>query len=194
MGGNKKKVSGKVKNEVADTPEPSFPSLLKVLEHLQGAGFKISKSKLYRDRNKNLIHVKSDGSVLESDVRVYAGDYLERVVGNIDDLSDVQARKANAEADLRQEQVLKIRHARKVEEKKYIPRKDFEAELASRAMVLDSGLRHMIQMRMAEWVALVSGKPSLIPDLIQDMNRELDGLMNSYATLDNFQVIFQKGE
>jgi len=173
---------------------PSFESLLQVMEHLKQAGFRISKSKLYRDRDKGLIRVQKDGSVLESEVRAYAGNCLDRIAGQIEDMSDIQSRKALKDVELREEQILKIRLAREVEQGKYLLRRDFEAELASRAVILDSGLRHMVQMKVGEWVAMVGGKPAMVPDFIQNINRELDSLMNGFATLESFQVVFQKGE
>ncbi|MFO7753188.1 MAG: terminase gpA endonuclease subunit, partial [Desulfobacteraceae bacterium] len=71
---------------------PVFSSLLEVLKHLDNAGFRISKSKLYRDKDKAMIRVNPDGSVPETEVRAYAST-LERKDGNIDDLSDIHAHK-----------------------------------------------------------------------------------------------------
>lgn len=173
----------------AATNAPKFDSLLAVCSHLERTGFRISKSKLYRDRDKGMIRVNEDGTVPETEVRAYAST-LDRIEGNIDDMSNVMNRKALKELELRDEQVKKLRFARKIEEGKYMPRADFESELASRAVVLDAGFRHMIQMRTAEWVAMVSGKPALVPDLVKNMNQELDRLMNEYATMENFQVMF----
>lgn len=172
---------------------PVFGSLLEVCSHLERTGFRISKSKLYRDRDKGMIRVNPDGTVPETEVRAYAAT-LDRIEGNIDDMSDVMARKALKELELRDEQVKKLKFARKIEEGKYMPRQDFESELASRAVVLDAGLRHMIQMRAAEWVVAVGGKTSMIPDFIRLVNEDLNRLMNDYSTLDNFQVMFQQVE
>lgn len=180
---------GKAKeNETVHTP--TFKSLLEVCNHLERTGYRISKSKLYRDRDKGMIRVNPDGTVPETEVRAYAST-LERIGGNIDDMSDIQARKIMKELELRDEQVKKLKFQREVEEGKYMPRREFEAELASRAVVLDSGLRHMAQMHVAEWVAMVQGKSGMIPDLIQAMNSEIDRMMNEYATMEHFQVMFQ---
>ena len=65
-----------------------FSSLREAVRHLQAAGYKISKSKISRDKGKNLIKVNGDGTVPETEVRAYAAT-LERTAGSIDDLNAV---------------------------------------------------------------------------------------------------------
>ena len=173
----------------ASAPEPSFVSLHAVVDHLKGAGYRISKSKLYRDKDKGTIRVNPDGTVLETEVRAYAAT-LDRIHADIGDLTDIHAVKTKRDVELREEQIKKLRFQREVEEGKYLPRKDFESELASRAVVLDSGLRHMVQMKAAEWVALSGGKTEKIPELIRAINIEMDRVMNSYATIETYHVMF----
>lgn len=170
---------------------PSFPSLLKVLEHLTRSGFRISKSKLYRDRDKSLIRVNPDGSVLESEVRAYAASSLERVAGNIDDMSDIQVRKALKDMEFREEQILKIRQAREVNEGKFIPRRDFEAELASRAVVMEVGFRQHYRLNVGRWIALVGGKREKSAELLDELTRGLEAQLSSYSNMDTFLVMYE---
>ena len=184
-----KKETKSADSDGASAPGPSFVSLHAVVDHLKGAGYRISKSKIYRDKDKGTIRVNPDGTVLETEVRAYAAT-LDRLVADIGDLTDIHAIKTQRDVELREEQIKKLRLQRKVEEGKYIPRKDFEAELSSRAVVLDSGLRHMVQMKAAEWVALSCGKTEKIPELILAVNQELDRLMNGYASIESYHVMF----
>ena len=73
-----------------------FESTLQVLHHLYDAGYKISDSKIYRDKKSGLLKVNQDGTVDEAEVRAYASS-LQRRGGNIDDLSDLQQRKTEKE-------------------------------------------------------------------------------------------------
>ncbi len=170
---------------------PTFKSINVVWKHLKKAGFKISDSKIYRDKAKGMIRVNSDGTVSESEVRAYAGT-LERVDGDIGDLTDVHARKANKEVERLDEQISKLRFENEKETGKYILRSDFEAELAARAVTLESGFRHLFNMKSKEWIALVNGKVEKSADFLQQLNEGLDEQLNSYATTKTFQVMFEE--
>ena len=120
--------------KTTEKPQPSFQSLRAVLLHLEQAGFRISKSKIYRDKEKGMIRVQPDHTVLETEVRAYAAT-LERKDGNIKDLGDLHARKTAKEVESLDLKVKKQRFEFDLAKKKYIPKKDFEAEMAARAMV-----------------------------------------------------------
>lgn len=173
--------------------KPRFPSLLAVLHHLKGAGYKISQSKLYRDKDKNFITVEPDGTVLEINVREYAAT-LERTAGNLDDLNDVHIRKASKDVELREIKIKKMKFEYERERGKYIPRAQFEQELAARAGVFDAGFRHLFNMKVKEWIAVVGGKPEKSADLLALLNTALDELLTTYATIKVFQVMFSNKE
>lgn len=172
---------------------PTFPSLLAVVDHLDRAGFKISKSKLYRDRDKNFIQVNADGTVLETEVRAYAAT-LDRKDGSIADLADVHARKTSKEIERLEEQIAKLKFDREKEQGLYIPRKNFEAELAARAAVFDVGFRHAFNVQAREWIALVGGRPEKAAEFLAALNQALDEQLNTYATTRVYQVMFMEGE
>jgi len=168
---------------------PSFPSMRAVVKHLDQVGFKVSKSKLSRDKTKNLIRVNPDGSVPESEVRAYAAT-LERKDGTIDDLNDIHARKTEREVKSLDLKIEKQEFELGKEKGQYIPRRDFEAELAARAVILETGLKHLYTTRVGEWIALVVGKPEKAPDLLQALYHSLEEELSGYATTRIFQVMF----
>jgi len=170
---------------------PTFESLLAVCKYLGDAGFRVSKSKIYRDKDKGQIRINSDGTVFETEVRAYAAT-LERVEGDIGDLNDVHARKAAKEVERLEQQIAKLRFENEKEIGKYILRNDFEAELAARAVVFESGFRHKFNVKVREWIALVNGKIEKSADLLQELNVCLDEQLNSYATTKAFQVMFEE--
>lgn len=167
---------------------PSFGSLHQVLQHLKSSGFKIGKSKLYEDAKKGAIRISPDGSVLETEVRAYAGT-LQRQDGDIQDLNDVHNRKAAKDVELTD---IKIKRAQLDLDKelgKYIPRKDLEQELAARALIFENGFRHLFATRADEWVSIVGGRREKMPEFMRALNQALDAQLSVYATTKTFQVL-----
>jgi hypothetical protein len=169
----------------------SFPSLRSVFFHLQAAGYKISIAKIYRDFKKGLIHKEIDGTVLETEARAYiVAANLTRISGNIEDLSDLHSQKNRKEIEKLDEQVAKLRFEREKEQGKYILKNDFATELAARAAVFDSGFRHLFNVKVREWIALVGGKSEKAADFLQELNQALDEQLTTYASTKTYQVLF----
>ena len=169
---------------------PAFQNRLMVFKHLEAAGYKVSTAKLYRDFDDGKIMVETDGSVLEVEVRSYALNYLTKMDGSPDDLKGIQEIKARKEVEKLNEQIAKLRFDREKEQGKFIPRADFETELAARGAVFDSGFRHLFNTNVHEWIALVGGKPEKAADFLESLNQALDVQLNKYSTTDSFQIIF----
>lgn len=168
---------------------PSFKSLLQVYQHLKNAGFKVGKSKLYEDAKKGSIRTNPDGSVLETEVRAYAGT-LARVEGDIQDLNDVHNRKAAKDVELTEIKIERARFEFDRDKGLYIERALFEAELAARAAIFETGLKHYFSSKIQELVALVGGKPEKSPEFMQRINAAVDEELSRYATTKNFHVVF----
>lgn len=170
---------------------PVFESTLQVLHHLFNAGYKVSDSKIYRDKSSGLLKVNADGTVAEAEVRAYAAT-LKRRDGDIDDLSDLSAQKTDKEINILKIKEQRMQFELDKETGRYIPRKDFEAEMAARGVVLETGLRHFFSVKAREIIALVGGKVEKTPDLLQALNEGLDEQLNQYATTEVFQVLFEE--
>lgn len=172
---------------------PAFPSLLAACENLKQAGYKVCKSKMYNDKKKGTIRVNADGTVLETEVRAYAAN-LERKDGNIQDLNDVHNRRAEKDVELRDIRIRRMQFDFDKEQGKYIPKKDFHAELAARAAVFDNGFRHAFNMNARALIAIVGGKPEKSAEFLTELNRVLDEQLTSYATTKIYQVMFLEEE
>ncbi|MCG8620231.1 MAG: hypothetical protein MI802_28765, partial [Desulfobacterales bacterium] len=79
-----------------------------------------------------------------------------------------------------------------VAQKLYIPKKDFEAELASRALVLESGFKHRINLRLPDIIGTVGGNVTQSPDLRDLLYGIVDEQLSAYATTDTYQVMFEE--
>ncbi len=181
----------KDENLTQEQPEPCFVSLRAVLIHLERSGYKISQSKIYRDKNKGLIQVRPDGKVPKAEARAYAAT-LEHIDGHTGDIKDIQVRKKVKEADSLDLKVEKQRWELDRDQGQYMPIKDFHTELAARAVIFETGMKHCFNMRVGEWVALVGGKPERAPDLLQEMIQPVEQELNSYANPQTFHVVIER--
>jgi len=187
------KASKMLADFLAGDKEPAFENLLRVKEHLNRLGYKVGKSKIYKDRKDGLIRIEADGTVKEASVKAYIRKAnLENLTEKAaaDQGPSVLVQKAEKELEKLHEQIEDLRFKRSVAQGDYIPRTDFEMELAARAAVLDTGLRHLVHSSLGNWVALMDGDPKKIPLLLRRINDDLDEKFNEFATMQMFHVIF----
>lgn len=173
-----------------------FKNRLEALGRLQGVGFKIQKSKFYKDAKEGLLRIRSDGSIAESDLMNYAHlAGLQRPEQDGPDHGEVVQVQQEKQALEREELRLRIEQRKFALEKdqgRFILREDLDLELASRAGVFDSGLRTKIKTHARDLVYLVGGKPEKIPEFLQMMFELLDEQMNEFARMDRFEVVFEQ--
>lgn len=175
-----------------------FTSLLQVKDYLIEQGYKVSKSKIYRDAENGKITAESDAagnkSVSALAAWEYAEKHLEKTGVNKGDLKNLQATKLMQAIKIQEIDARRKTFDLEKEQGKYIPKAEFEAELAARASVLDSGFRNMFNIRVREWIALVNGTPERAPDFLAALNQALDEQLNTYATTRTFMVLFEDSE
>jgi hypothetical protein len=174
---------------MTDTPDLKFPSLRKAVAALYNAGYEVSRSKMSRDKKNGLIDFNPDGSVYQKEVEKYAR-LLKKREAALEDNHEKAAIKADWEI-----RTLEVKHEKLVfelekEKGKYIERAMFEAELAARAAILETGLKHYFSSKIQELVALVGGKPEKSPEFMQRINVVVDEELSRYATTKNFHVVF----
>jgi hypothetical protein len=180
--------------EDADKP---LATLADVLEYLKEAGWKVTKTSLYRQQKEGKLLPRADGAYTIKSVEKYARTWLKqqstgkRISEKMDDL---QRQKLELElSNLLLENKRKELSFNK-EMEKLVPREQMEIELATRAGVLEAGLKHWIQSRTAEWVRLVAGDIKKVGALINVMSRDLDKHINSYAIAPEYQVVIDAAE
>ena len=176
---------------MSDKTDEVFKSQREIVRYLEGLGFKISKSKLSRDKQKGLIKVNDDGTISKGQIIEYSAT-LDRTGNDEPPPVELQAKKTAREIDILELKAERLRFERDRDNKKYIPRKDFEAEMAARAAVLESGFRHFFSVKAREMIALVGGKVEKTADFLEMLNHGLDEQLNAYASKDVFQVLFEE--
>lgn len=169
-----------------------FKNVLAVLKFLGDEGFKVGRDKIYQDAKAGLLRVQKDKTVLGVDVELYSGTLKRTHDGDGELVEDQKAktRKEIQKLDLQNE---KLQFELDKERGKYLPKKDFSMEMAARTVVLDTGLRHMFQVNVVEYIALAGGDPLKANLLLERLGHDLDRTMNSFATTDTFQVMIVSG-
>lgn len=177
-----------------DNQERILKNKLEAVAYLNRRGFKVGKSKLYADCKKGLVRIQADGSIFATDLESYARRQgLDRpdMDGSdpkkVEELQEIKLRKEVEKLDWENK---RRQFEYEKETGKHIPRELLELELASRAAVMDSQLRTKIRARAREWTAIVQGSSEYTPELITDALDMLDQVMNEFARMDRFQVIF----
>ena len=173
---------------------------LEAVSWLQAQGYKIAKTRFYSDCKKGLVVMRPDGSILPRELLRYAGAVaLEKLASagsgenHLDDLSGLQEKKLKKEIEKLDWDNKRKAFEYDLAQSKYLPRSDFERELAGRAVVLDSGLRRMFAAEAARMIALVSGKAEKTPELTAFLNGALDDLFRTYASTETYQVMVLPG-
>ena len=164
------------------------------VNYLNRRGYAVGKSKFYQDLKKGLVKRRSDKSFFSRDLDSYArrqGLDRPELGGSdpkkIEELHEVKLKKEIEKLDWENKK-REFEYDREMG--KYIPRDLLELELASRAAVMDSRLRTKIKARVKKWVAVSGGQVQRVPDVVADAFDMLDQVMNEFARMDRFVVIF----
>ena len=72
---------------------------------------------------------------------------------------------------------------------RYVTKEQMEIELATRAGIIDAGLKHWVKSHAAEWIRFVGGDMNKVGEFIGRIGRELDEHINSYAAATDYDVI-----
>jgi hypothetical protein len=178
-----------------------FKNRSAVVQWLIDKGYKVKKSKVYKDAKAGLLRIEEDGTVLMESVRRYlahpeAGvkEHMETVDAGSDiEIKEYHRRAAIAKAKKTELEARRIEFEMEKEEGRWIPREDLELEMAGRAAVLEQGFRNLVQVRAADWIHICGGDAARAGELRAAVNEQLDDLLNEFARADVFQVLFEEG-
>ena len=170
-------------------------SLFDAMTWLQKLGYKISKSKIYRDKDKGLIFVWPDGRVYKADAELYARKHLvlEKSPDLEDletkDLEELQRKKLQAEVERLKKQISKYELEITKEQKKYILKADFNKEMARRKLVLEQNFTHFFRSQSPDLIDLVDGNQKKIQDFIDALIEKLHQELNEFASTEKYHVV-----
>jgi hypothetical protein len=170
----------------------SFAHPLEVTEYLKGQGWKVAKDTVYRAVKAGKLRAGDDSTFAREAVEKYAAAFLTKAKTR-QHIKDEEIARDSLEKDnqIKDEKLKALRIKNLEREGRMIPREQFDLELAARAATLEAGLKHLVQDRVAEWIALVGGDQAQLPELIRVMYQDLDRQLNEYASTREFHVLFE---
>ncbi len=181
-----------------------FRNRLEVVQYLQTQGYKVRKSKMYSDAKAGLLRVNADGTITLAQVDKYINHPKSGLLRlKLDDdggvlpsqeIEDLQRQKLITEIRKNEEQAKRLKFAREKEEGEHIHRDVLEIEMAFRAAVLDSGLKHLLVRKSSEWIRLVNGQETRMDELVAAMTQDFDDMLTQYADTSTFTVEIRTAE
>ena len=174
-----------------DEPKNIYSNRISAVKALQVQGYKIAKSKFYKDCASGICKMEADGTITEKALENYAR-HPKAGLKRLDKLEEDKTSKEKTQTEIEKlkTQVRLLQHDLAIKEGRYISREDFEMELASRWAALKIGVEHMIETKASGWVRLVfgqydSGRTRLLAEAIQ---KHFEDQFNQFARMDEFQI------
>ncbi len=186
--GNKRK-----QEALQESPTPADETILKdimaVVRFLKDEGYKVGKSKVYKDRKAGLLKVAPDGSITESEALAYAVRAgLKKISDPAGRLDDIMAEKAQAELAKLRAQEEKIRFELDRERGKYLPKADVRAELAMKIGAIEASVKHLLRTRGADYIWAVGGDGKKVQVFLDMFNTDFDELLRQMADCDELGI------
>jgi hypothetical protein len=174
-----------------------LPNLAAALDYLKASDWSVTRTSLYRHHKEGKLSPRSDGQYALRDIEKYARTWLKqkstgkRVGEKIEELHRRKLELELLNLDLENKRRV-LAYDRDLD--KYVPKELMEIELATRAGVLDAGLKHWVQSRAAEWIRAAGGDTKKVGDVINLMTHDLEEHINSYARSSEYLVVIDAEE
>jgi hypothetical protein len=175
--------------------EGNFDNIAAVLQHLEGAGWKVTKTSLYRHQKEGKILPDAAGRYPKKAVEKYAKTFLKQLATGkrvTEAQDELQRRKLEKEIARLELGIERDQFALDKDRGLFIPRDQMEIELATRAGVLVAGLKHWVQSKAADWITSVGGDTKRTGELINTMTRDVDEHINLYASSKEYEVMIEE--
>jgi hypothetical protein len=173
-----------------------FKNVASIVKYLEEAGWKISEKSLYRHINKERKLLRQpDGTFSRKAVDDYAKAWLNQIAtGKRKQTASDELQYKKLDQELKNITLKNEREQFNFDKDKglYIRREQIDIELAMRAGVFISGLKHWIQSDVADWIESVGGDTKKAGELISKINNGLDEHINQYAGNHEYEGIIEE--
>lgn len=179
-----------VKGVGPETESPRLKSRMSVVKYLQAQGYETKRQRVYDACEKGILKLGDDGTLCQKDVDLYALTHLRKNEVDQKQVAQMQFQKTQLEMEVMSKKLERETFNLGKEQGKYLPRDDFERELAGRAAVFDVGLKHEIRIFVAELIAIVGGDVNKKNAFLDRMSEVIDAQLNVFVQTDTYQVVF----
>jgi len=172
-----------------------FTTKLDVWRFLKEDGWDIGRSQFYSHCKDGLLRPdhKTGEYTLDS-VEKYAKLHVRRkeTGSKVNEKIDrMQEEKLTTELAREKIRLQKEIHDLGIKQKKFIPRDEFELAVVGRTVALVAHLRHMVQMRVPDWVDIVNGDQALAAELVEEVIQDIEMRLADFAKDVEFDVILE---
>jgi hypothetical protein len=171
-------------------------SVMDALRYLQRLGWKVEKSKLYKDRDAGLLPVNPDRTVDEVALLAYAAKYLEKVraSGDSDKHGQMAEEKLEEEIARLRIQKEKLRFELDRDKKKYIHRSRWLAELVAKLKATKNAALSVVHTRAPELISAVGGDLKKQPMFIELISEYLEDAFDQLSNVREIKVLITEDE
>jgi hypothetical protein len=177
--------------------ERLFDSIAAVLKYLKEAGWRVAKTTIYRHRNEGKFLPAAGGEFRQRDIDKYARAWLKRLdTGQkvSDRIDDLQRRKLERELKTLDLEFERKKFAHDRDLGLYVSKERVEVEWAGRVGILEAGLKQWIRSCVGSWIRLAGGDLNKTGELVNEMMRDLDEQLNSYAVAKEYDLEVEPAE
>lgn len=170
-----------------------FRNVMEALRYLKENGWKVEKSRLYRDRDRGLLQINSDKSVDEAEVLAYAAKHLEKVksTGAGDEAGVLAEKKLTEEIDYRQLQKEKLQFEIAKEKGQYIHRSKWLTELVSKLSASKFIALQVARDKASDLIAASGGDLKKEAVFVELFNEYIEDAFNELAMVPELRFIAQ---
>lgn len=183
--------------EAGTQKKESLDNLAVVLAYLVNDGWKITKTTLYRHKNEGRFLPDKDGSYAVETIDRYAKLHLKKSATGKkvnQETDELQQLKLEQEIDLQKIKIDRERFNYEKDQGLHIAKDQVELNMALMYSVIFTGLRHWIQSKAPEWIALASGDIKKQGELINAMTNDLDVLSNQFSKQKEYEIVIEEND
>ncbi len=183
--------------------EKIYKNRKQLLRELNDTGYKISAGKLSQDSHRppsqGGLHVEKDGTIRRSSVEAWlahprGGGKISARKGlaeeaDQEEIDDLQAEKLRREVSILRTKDKRERLSFEREQGRWLPRDDFQMELAGRAGVLDVRLAYHFNLEADRLIEMVHGDQGYRGMLIQALVEMKNKALAEFCSTSSYQVM-----
>lgn len=165
-----------------DTPPVVAQNRIAAVRWLRANGFKVAKSKFYRDAGTGKIGTLPGGGFSEEILRAYGQTYAQPLAREEDKKTGaVTVRRLDADARLKEAHARRVELKLEIEAGKYLPREEHETDLAARAAFFAQQVENFCYLVAPKIILALDADESKARELLALLRAETATWLDAYA-------------
>jgi len=174
---------------------PAYKHLTEAWQAITDDGWKLSKAKIYKDKESGLIRINPDGTVPASEVEAYiTRAELKKIRSGdsgMDQLEGLSGEKLTAEVLKLKAQAEKAQFDLARERGKYLPKSEIRAELAAKLAAIEGGVKHLMRTKAADWISMAGGDAKKAHVVVEDFDARFDEMFLEFLDFQEIEIVLE---